>query len=286
MRFPKGKRWILGTAQWGQRYGVMPSPTALTPAVAQELVREAQHLGMAALDTAPTYGDAERTIAGLQTMLPIQSKVLGQRGGIAEQVAASLERCGASRFDCVLIHDWRSLTGRQRLRTARALEALQDKGIIGRSGPSCYSPEELEDALEIFRSLRVAQVPVNVLDQRLESDGIGQSASAAGCRVQARSVFLQGLLIGACELPDHWSHRDLARLLHHGFDDRARAMTLCLAYVTSRPWVSEVVLGAHDTRQLREICQSAIVACGSQPEMDWQELASHDQSLVDPTRWP
>lgn len=285
MRFPSAKRWILGTAQWGARYGVMPPATDLTLRTAQEMADEARHLGIGSLDTAPAYGHAEEMISGLKHSFPVQSKVRGQLGDIPGQVAASLERCGATHFDSVLVHDWRFLTSFQRVRTAHALEALEDEGTIGRSGPSCYSPDELSAALGVFRRLLVAQVPVNVLDQRLESGGLVDEAAAAGCRIQVRSVFLQGLLIGAADLPDRWLHPDLARLIRLGFHDRARAMALCLGYVQSRPWVAEIVLGANDTRQLREICRSAQKASVEDAPPRWEELASGDLDLIDPTRW-
>ncbi len=286
VRFPTAKRWILGTAQWGTRYGVMPGLTDLTPRIAQAMVDEAQQFGIGALDTAPAYGQAERMISEITCSLPIQSKVRGGLGDIRGQVARSLRRCGVERFDSVLVHDWRFLTSPQRVETARALEALESEGRVGRSGPSCYSPDELADALRVFRRLRVAQVPVNVLDQRLDFGGLVDEAVAVGCRIQARSVFLQGLLIGAADLTDRWTHPDLARLLGFGFLDRTRAMGLCLAYVQSRPWVAEIVLGANDTRQLREICRSAQGASGQDPPSRWEGMASEDLDLINPTRWP
>jgi len=285
VQFPVDKRWILGTAQWAKGYGVMPSPKAADAKAAQDLADEAQRLGVSALDTAPAYGEAETTISHLRTTLHIQTKVRGGIGSIADQVKGSLDRCGVERLDSVLVHDWRSLTSRQRVITARALETLEDDGVVGRSGPSCYHPEELDEALSIFRALRVAQVPVNLLDQRLEANGLAQRAAEAGCRVQARSVFLQGLLIGARELPGMWSHQDLARLLAHGFEDHALAMRLCLTYVLSRPWVCEIVLGAHDKGQLREICRLARCAADDATVLAWEDFASDDLNLIDPTRW-
>lgn len=263
----------------------MPRPAEVSRDLAQEIVTQGCALGIAAIDTAPSYGTAEDTVACLRLRLPLQTKVRGQAGGIREQVQASSARSNVSRFDTILVHDWRLLSRRQRVETAQALQDLKEEGQVDRIGPSCYAPEELADALSIFRSPFTAQVPVNILDQRLEQGALAQQAAEEGCVLQARSVFLQGLLLGANELAIRWLHPDLSRLVDLGFRNRAAAMAMCLSFVRSRPWVAEIVIGANDLRQLLEICQAAQVSTASASRIDWQQLASSDQDLIDPTRW-
>ena len=80
------------------------------------------------------------------------------------------------------------------------LEGLRDEGLVASVGVSGYGEEDIDTALASFERLDVVQVPVSVLDQRLDgSPGIAEVRSRGG-RVQARSVFLQGAALAS---PDH-----------------------------------------------------------------------------------
>ena len=271
---------ILGTAQWGLDYGITNASGRLTDEAIVELAGAARRLGILGLDTAPAYGDAEDRISLAGSGWSLQTKVSGagqDSVGIVSGLRLSLDRMGALRVSTCLVHDWAALGPGERATASQALTECQAAGLVDRIGISAYAEADLVTALDSFASLGVVQVPVSVLDQRLESSAVVASLRSHGVVIQARSVFLQGAALAA---PDHGRfgrHPDVVRLRELG-----EPLALCLGYVKSRPWVDEVVVAATSARELEEI---GAAYAAQAPSVDWPSLASLDPDLLDPRRW-
>ena len=78
---------------------------------------------------------------------------------------------------------------------AAELEALREEGLVASVGISGYEEADVASALEAFDTLDVVQVPVNVLDQRLDGSRILAEVRDRGGRIQARSILLQGAAV-------------------------------------------------------------------------------------------
>ncbi len=129
----------------------------------------------------------------------------------------------------------------------------------------------------------MVQIPVSALDQRLVGTPAIERLRAAGCRIQARSVFLQGLLLAPPDGHDAGRHPDVSRFHEAAARVGVRPVVAALAFPRGLPWISEVVVGVTSAAELRQVL-SAWTA--SAPELDWRALASSDLDLVDPRRWP
>ena len=271
---------ILGTAQWGLDYGTTNTTGRLADAAIVELSAVARRIGIVGLDTAPAYGDAEERIHLAGSGWLLQTKVSGLGGDPADIVASlrlSLDRMGVSRVGTCLVHDWAALSSDERVIASETLVECRAAGLVERIGISAYAEADLVTALDSFSGLGVAQVPVSVLDQRLESSAAVASLRSHGVVIQARSVLLQGAALAA---PDHdrfGSHPDVVRLRTAG-----DPLSLCMGHVKSRPWVDEVVVAATSAGELEEIGAAYAAAESS---FDWPSLASSDPDLLDPRRW-
>jgi aryl-alcohol dehydrogenase-like predicted oxidoreductase len=275
---------LLGTAQWGLDYGITnavgrPDDTAL-----DALVATARELGLGILDTAPAYGDAEERIGRAAPDFAVQTKVsaLGSSAaGIVADVRASLARLRRARVRSCLVHDWPSLDDTGRAVAVAGLRACRDEGLAELIGISGYTAEDLVPTGADLGGLDLVQVPVSVLDQRLQDAPEVAAVRDAGLRIQARSVLLQGLALadGSSGLAAH----PAIDLLRAGARQRGTTrLALCLSYVRTRPWVDEVVLAATTPAELR-----ATVAALRDPVPvdDWSALGSTDVDLIDPRRW-
>ena len=121
----------LGTAQWGDPYGVTNEVGRLKDETVSEIVRTALALGISDLDTAPGYGDAESRIASWAKEFHITTKVLGgDSSSVRDQVMASTSRLGVETIEACLVHDWSTLTTSDSLRVAAELEALRSEGLV------------------------------------------------------------------------------------------------------------------------------------------------------------
>jgi aryl-alcohol dehydrogenase-like predicted oxidoreductase len=195
-------RLILGTVQWGQRYGItgcgMPDDAELAA-----LLTTARAAGVATLDTARAYGTSEARLGALAApaSFEIQTKLAPDvcpdgadadtvRARTAASLAASRSALGVARLDAVLLHR----AAHRRAAGGAAWDLLrlsQRSGRIGRLGVSAARPEEAWAALD-DPHVQCIQVATSLLDQRLWRTSFFERAHRAGKQVQVRSVFLQG----------------------------------------------------------------------------------------------
>lgn len=271
---------ILGTAQWGLNYGVTNAAGRVGEATLTELISLARALDITRLDTASTYGDAESRIRVHAQDFQLQTKVATSGQTIDEVLDAIREtqaRSGTARIDACLIHDWHKLESGHPAIAATALTMARTEGLVDRIGVSCYTVEDLRRVIGEFNQVDVVQIPLSILDQRL--DGVPEilELHSLGVEMQVRSVFLQGITLGR---PGHpfMSHPDVRRLREIDVDP----LTLSLSFVGSREWVDSIIVAPTTVSELRAIHRALT---GPLVAHDWSMLASTDESLIDPRTW-
>lgn len=276
---------VLGTAQWGLAYGVTNIHGRIDDDELTRIVSAARELGVTHLDTAAGYGDAEERISVVSPDLSVTTKASGGiETPVEEQIRASLTRLRRSCVDRCLLHDWPELTATQRRSAVQGLRRAQDLGLVDIVGVSVYTEADLDACGAFVDQLSVAQVPVSVLDQRLDGSSTVRGLRERGWTIQARSALLQGVLAdpGATPFADH---PDVQAVVAAAEVSGGTTMDIALAYVAGRPWVDEVVVGATTAEELREVA-AALQRPSAQDPGRWAALASSDPDLVDPRRWP
>jgi aryl-alcohol dehydrogenase-like predicted oxidoreductase len=280
---------VLGTAQFGLRYGVAGRDTPVPEDEARVILARAWALGIRVLDTAPAYGDIEQRLVGLTEGLPYRSvtKLGPLPENLPPEAAAdwaqgvlerSHDRLGRQ-LEAVMFHRADDLL---RPRAAAVWERCADwaarHGV--RLGASVYDPTTLRLVGGRF-GLQVAQVPGNAFDQRLMAD----PPHGATEQLHIRSAFLQGLLLmdpqlAAQRVP---ACATAVRRWHAWADTKQlQPLDAALSLVKALPGATHCVVGVDDVSQLE-----AIVAA-------WQralpiaapELAVGDPQVIDPRRWP
>lgn len=246
---------ILGTAQLRSRYGIGPPDQPPNLHEAEIVLRAAAEFGFTAVDTAPSYSDAETTIGQARVGLPIHTKI---ELGVAPDVslARSFERLNTGHVEVLYLHDPIEVLRRHSRVVALAYQLIGEK--VGVLGASVYERSELCAAIADER-IGAVQVPINVLDSRAEDD-ILQCAKDRGMLVFARSVFLQGALAAT---PSRLSS---ASPMLKPYAARVRALAeefgrspleVLLGWVRARPGVNGIVVGAASVKELREIASAS-----------------------------
>ena len=274
---------VLGTAQWGNAYGVTNTVGRLSDEELTAIVGVAHEAGITEVDTARGYGDAERRLRPFASQFSVMTKVSGA-GDVASQVADSLAALGVESLDGVLIHDWDGLDCKGQGMSVLSFSQLLDSGAVSRVGVSVYDAAGLESAVATFEAagvpLGVVQVPANVLDRRLDSSALLMELAATGAQIVVRSAFLQGVLLSSGGgLADH---ADVVRFRSGVEASGSSLLEVCLAHVRALPWASSVVVGVTSAAELREIVAAWDAR---EPELAAAEFGSDDLELIDPRRW-
>ena len=275
---------LLGTAQWGSDYGVTNEAGRLTDSALVELLNAARSLDVTLVDTAPAYGDAEARIGRTAPDLRIQTKVnlVEPAQPVADQVIGSSELTRQAVLWGVLAHDWPAANPSSRAAGADELGRLLREGLVERVGVSAYEEADLTDLLTVFPSAGVVQVPVSLLDQRLSGRELIGELRAAGVRIQARSIFLQGLLLAAAPHGAFASHPDLQRAQQAAKSLGLSPLALALGFIRTQEWIDEVVVAPTSAEEMLAIHAAWVE---TPLDLDWANFASADLDLLDPRRW-
>ena len=273
---------VLGTAQWGDSYGVTNAVGRLADSEIASIVAVARESGITEVDTARGYGAAQARLRPFARDFAVTTKVTGG-GDVLAQVDASLAELGLDSLDGVLIHDWDTLDCKGQGISVLSYGQLLDSGKVARVGVSVYDSAGLESAASTFDvggvPLGMLQVPANVLDRRLDASPLLMELAAAGTHVVVRSALLQGVLLSSGGgLADH---PDVVRF-RESISPESSPLEACLAHVRALPWATHVVVGVTSAVELKQIVDSW-KSC--KPRIADPSLGSTDVDLIDPRRW-
>lgn len=288
----------LGTVQFGVDYGLTNHGGRTGADEAARILAAARAAGIGLLDTAALYGCAEQVlgqsgVAGtgwriVTKTIQFKRDSLGDADVDAcrQALEASFERLGAGSVYGVLVHHAPDLLAGGGERLWALLQEFKQQGRIAKIGVSAYDGATTAQVLDRFE-IDLVQLPMNVLDQRLWSDGTLARLKRCGVEVHVRSAFLQGLLLGdAATLPPYFAPL-LMQLAAFGRAAQEAGMSragLALAWLRDNPEVDQIVIGVNNERQLHDSVRAYHELLP--PDFDFSTLRCNDPALVDPSRWP
>lgn len=277
---------LVGTAQWGQNYGITNSQGRLEDQNLRELIGGLRSRGISSLDTAPGYGDSEARIGDFGRDFEVQTKIsaMGKSMNDLEvELQESLTALKVQKVRGVLVHDWHLLSNRERESASDFLTSAQSRVAIERVGISAYEVDDLDSAFSLFEKLDVVQIPANVLDQRLVDSDAVTKLRANGGVIQARSLLLQGLLVGESFESHKSIHEAIMRFRQMADFHNRTYLEFAFDYIKCQEWIDEVIIAPTSIKELDEICDAWNST--SPDGISWESLASTDLNLIDPRRW-
>ena len=229
-------------------------------------------------------GDTVNTASRLESLSPAYfvDLVIGEETALAVPDFALLE---LDQVRCCLIHDWPSLTQDQTEAAVKGLERAKASGLVLKIGISGYDEADLNRAIEIFTKVDALQVPVSILDQRLVGARAIEQLKGMGTEIQARSIFLQGLLASQSDStlgkhPEIENFHDLCEEL------KISPIQVALSFVQGLEWVDQLVVGITSASELAEIVEaSELNQSANRHEITRSIEPSNDLSLIDPRNW-
>jgi aryl-alcohol dehydrogenase-like predicted oxidoreductase len=281
---------VLGTVQFGLRYGVSGRGEAVPEREVAQILRRAVDLGIRQLDTAAAYGDIEARLPRLIGDLPLRvvSKLPPvpadtPSAELAAWIEAELrrraERLG-DRLAALLFHRVDDLLGPSANLLWRAIEAQRPRMGPGLAfGASVYRVAELR-MLRSKLPVDIVQAPGNALDQGLMT----LTATEAPSALHVRSAFLQGLLLmpqerAIARVPA--AEGALARWHRWCLERTLDPLVAALSLVKAIPGATHCVVGVDRLEQLESIADAW--ACASPTVAP--ELATADVAVIDPRTW-
>lgn len=274
---------MLGTAQLGMEYGVTNVSGLPEEQSVKGLFDVARKLNCYGYDTAPGYGCAEERIRIFGDQAPVTTKVVVASAlSLKDQAELSIRNLGISQLDTVLIHDIQNLSTLHEMKSVyKELMYLKDQGKIRNFGASVYSIEQSELVRRVLEP-DVIQIPVNPWNQIFIHSGELEHLKNQSIRVQARSLFLQGILL-AKQLPENMGFLDKPFTAWKNFLRKSdvSAESACMSFAEKQSQIDHWVLGFQSSEQLAEFFSA------EQVRIDWPnaDVSVTDEKVINPALW-
>lgn len=286
------EKLCVGTAQFGMHYGVTNKTGVVSSQQITTILEMSKSEKIRFVDTAAAYGECEQLLgkndlSGFQIITklkPLPNNIGGDNENyLFRQFKNSLRFLNQKSIHAVLVHNPMDFLGKHGDSLFVFLSKLKFNGYIEKVGCSVYSPSEAEEISKRY-DIDIIQGPFNVFDQRLANSGVLKSLQQHKIEFHARSIFLQGLLLGPISrIPEsHLQWRDIfVEWFEWCASNRASAMEACFSTVYKNPAVSKVIIGVQSPQQFREVlaCRKNLDVPNFTPQM----MICND--LIDPRLW-
>ena len=281
------KKMSIGTAQFGLAYGITNQIGAMQIEECAAIISTARDAGINKIDTAPGYGDAEKKLGeiGLNGFL-VNSKLPKLEHEETEKdilniIEKSLKNLNISQLDSLILHYPWDLRSEKKKDLILAIKTAKNLGYFRSLGASIYLTSEAVEFNEIL-DFDLIQAPVNVLDTRFLQKGVFEHLKSSRISLQARSIFLQGLLLDRSRSGYKNISVHLTKELENWFawldDNTYDAKSVILSSLLNDERIESIVFGVTSHIELKEIL-SFTDQQFSLPRIDV------DYPLLDPRNW-
>ncbi len=261
----------LGTVALGLDYGISNPDGRPSREKSFGILKTALSMGINTIDTARNYGAAESLVGSfldqekdysgtnLVTKFEIRDEILLDKDKAREyaynSIRTSCSNLNISQVPVCLFHKGKDQPVDLVLEVLPSiLQDLKDDGLIDLAGVSVYYPDEVEQFLDV-PVVAGMQVPLNIFDQRLITNGMLQRMHLEKKFVFVRSVFLQGLFfMQPSALQGSLSDaRQYIEALHDLAIQAGMSIAeLAFSYVKDLEGVTSIVFGATTEQQVME----------------------------------
>ena len=251
------KKICIGTAQFGNKYGISNKNRKTSALEAKKIIKLAKSKKINYFDTAESYGNSHKILGKckLKNHNIITKIYLKKYLDINSTIDKFLKDLKIKKLYAILIHNPKILLSKDGIDLFDELTRLKSKGLIKKIGVSEYSVARLQKIINSYQ-LDIVSFPFNPFDNRLVASGLLKRLKKNNIEIHARSIFLQGLLLmDISKLPRKlrkWNNV-LSTFENLSNKSSASRLKLCLDYVLSVKEIDKITLGVENHNQLKEI---------------------------------
>ena len=260
------QKLVLGTAQFGMKYGLDNNNIFRSKRIVNRVLKEARKNKIYYLDTALSYGDAQKKIGLLDKnkKFKIITKIdkIGKinnskiKNYLKVKISQILKDLRREYIDVLLIHNFSDLK-KNKKSLLKALSEFKKKKLIKKIGISVYTPDQAIYSLELSE-IKFLQIPFNILDQRwLNEKFLSSLEKRQDVEIQARSIFLRGLILSKYK---KWpkkiiNSKDMISKIDKIIKktNTQNKLELSTSYIRSFKWINYITFGINSLNQFRQV---------------------------------
>ena len=288
------KKIVLGTAQFSGNYGITKNNKKLSKKESHKILRTLVKKKLRHLDTSIDYKNSFSKIKSFnfnnwQITTKIDPKKLDFSSeknlylSLEKQIRLIKKRFNINKIRNLLVRDSDIFLSSKGKVFYKILKILKKKKHFSYFGYSIYNFRSLEKIITNFKP-DLIQCPYNIFDRRIENKKIRNLIKSKKIRIQARSIFLQGILLKKVdELPKFfykWKNIffKFEKILKK---NKLSALSLCFNFVNNNKYIDEILVGVQNDKELKQI----IDIKKRKNLLMSKNLFEVNSKLIDPTKW-
>lgn len=285
--------FVLGTASFGNQYGLLNEKNFIDITEAREVVKLFVENGGYNIDTSSCYGNSEIILSKVlnefnNKKINITSKFeLDENNNFEKvkiQIDKSFERFGRN-LNTILCHTPEINKKNSSDFVFKVFNYIRENYSI-KTGLSIYSKDELDNLDNCFKNeIKVIQAPNNIFDATAsklkENNLINQDT-----KVIARSIFLQGFLISNnCLIPEFLEEFETFKKLCLGYNLDSKEV--CIRHAIQNQSLDFIVVGVNCIKHLNDLIHNVnLIKKNKHPKISNLESKNNELRLIDPRKWP
>ncbi len=288
------KKIILGTVQFGIKYGINNIKGRPSKKSVFQILDRAYELGIRTLDTAEAYGDSHRIISEyhsssnnrFEIITKYSSSSNEQNPILIKRVDNLLNLFKIQRLYSYMFHSFEDFMVNYN-KFHEEIVQLKLDNKVGKIGVSIYSNEQIEKILSLD-CIDLIQLPFNLLDNHDQRYEILDKAKKKGMEIHTRSSFLQGLFFkdikdlsgNLLELKDELEQIDTFCNSHE-----ISKHELAINYPLSKKYVDKVLIGVDSVDQLESNIRAVNTIIDSSVFSQIDRFKVKNKDLLNPSKW-
>ena len=283
------KKLVLGTAQFGLKYGKFARQEAQQQEEIQKVLTLCQDYGVFQIDTAPIYGDFFSKNINLHDF-SVDTKVFFDdlddiRPPFFAAIESTLSSLSARRINTLYLHN-PTLLGEDSWainQVALMFREAKKRNLITNAGISTYNIREIKPLIEKL-DIDIIQMPINYIDGYFREDYeyLKKLKKKRNFLIYARSIFLQGILINLEKIPKSMQiHTNFLNEVKSWLDkNQIDPICACVSFVEKNDIVDKYIIGVQNTSEFQQVIDTVTIDI---PIAEYP--CTKNQGLLDPRIW-
>ena len=282
----------IGTANFNQKYGVSKSFVSATKSF-KKIFKIIKDHKIEYLDTAFNYKHVseltgKKNINKIKVItkirLPNKNKLFFINN-LEKIVKLKLLKINSRSFEAILLHNIHDLKSLYANRLIQKIKLLKKNKYVRKIGVSIYDPNDLRIVFSKFNP-EIVQVPINILDNRIIKSQWFDILKKRRIIIQARSIFLQGLLIKKISLIKKKNLNKELLIKIKKLDswcklNKISRLEACLNFVKTVKGINITTIGISSSKELLEILN----IIKKNKKIQFQDFSTSNLKIIDPRKW-
>ena len=287
----KSAKLILGTVQFGLKYGINNQFEKPTQMKVNEMLLFAFNSGIKCLDTAEAYGNAHEVIGRFHQAHPtisfdIITKLPHQLDNrIFIKVQQYLNTLKVEKLKALLFHSFNTYIENKEFATE--LVKLKEENKIELTGVSVYTNEQADIVIE-DKNIDIIQIPFNLFDNENNRGEMLKKARDKGKIIHTRSVFLQGLFFSDID-----DDRKIVKALQNELNfiralserKKITLQQLALNYCLQQNYIDQSLIGVDNINQLEQNIKDTDIQISDALVAEINQIHIRNSELLNPSLW-